>query len=605
MSNKANKIIIGGVSYNIEDTETKNKVEELNNIVEEKVDKEDYCPKLTSGFANNLSGRGEAIETQITFRPTGGTKSIEDGVAHIECVKGNTIVWNQNIVSFLGSASSNWYTSSEFVSSTETTKSSDGRSIEVVFKKDSSTTSTMAVLDKSVPNIYSSSHKYLVQFDYCMLDSTEGKTPATTSYITGVEIYGTTESTIKINAASKNSWTNYSRIISFDPSAGFKLIRLQNAYEGLRLGVKNVQLFNLTLMFGAGKEPTIDEFRRLFPDTYYEYNKGQLISSNPNSIRTVGFNQFDKTKAQYGVINGRTVSYDYNNHFNKFYVSDYIRVVPSEKYYFKNIVGRYYWTAVQALDANKQYIGWYMPPQANSSVMKDSFIADFSDRPQVCYIRICLPADFLDSCCVNLVHTGYRNGDYEPYEETTRLLPVKDYFPDGMKSARSTFDELTVTQAIKRVGIIEDLSKLDWIYFNSTFVTNSKLPGAPDETNQIVSALKYSTIYDGDKCYTIVDGGKLYVRDSSYTDANSFKNSLAGVKLCYALKDAVVTDLPEPINLDYKVSDFGTEEALFDGNSAPLKADIVYGFNAVDTIRSNRLSIEDLLARVAALENKL
>jgi hypothetical protein len=56
--------------------------------------------------------------------------------------------------------------------------------------------------------------------------------------------------------------------------------------------------------------------------------------------------------------------------------------------------------------------------------------------------------------------------------------------------------------------------------------------------------------------------------------------------------------------LDYEVSDFGTEEAVSKGESAPFRADIVYGFNAVDTIRNNRTMIEELLARIEALEGK-
>ncbi len=563
MSNKANKIIIGGVSYSIEDTKTKNRVEELNNIVEEKVGKDDYCPELTAGFSDNLVGRGEAVEAQFTFRPTGGTQSVEDGVARIDRIKGNTIVWNQ-LAQIKDSLSESGLTIESV---------GDG-SYKLYTEADSPTTADVFY---PVTDVLTSGRKVIFY---------GGTSTCTLKASSGVQDTGV--GAIIVSAAADE-------VVGVFVAAGTTINTAVTIFP---------QVFDVTKMFGTGAAiTTVSELRELFPKADNAYNAGELRSETADAVKSIGFNQFDKTRAQFGVINASTV--DYKSHFNKFYVSDYIRVVPSEKYYFKNIVGRYYWTAVQALDANKQYIGWYMPPQANSSVMKDSFIADFSDRPQVCYIRICLPADCLNSCCVSLVHTGYRNGDYEPYEETTRQLPIKEYFPDGMKSARNTFDELTVTQAIKRVGIIEDLSKLDWIYFNSTFVTNSKLPGAPDETNQIVSALKYSTIYDGDKCYTIVDGGKLYVRDSSYTDANSFKNSLAGVKLCYALKDAVVTDLPEPINLDYKVSDFGTEEALFDGNSAPLKADIVYGFNAVDTIRSNRLSIEDLLARVAALENKL
>ena len=45
--------------------------------------------------ADNLVGRGEATEEFISFRTSGGNTSIEDGVARIERLKGNSVVWNQ------------------------------------------------------------------------------------------------------------------------------------------------------------------------------------------------------------------------------------------------------------------------------------------------------------------------------------------------------------------------------------------------------------------------------------------------------------------------------------------------------------------------------
>ena len=58
-----------------------------------------------------------------------------------------------------------------------------------------------------------------------------------------------------------------------------------------------------------------------------------------------------------------------------------------------------------------------------------------------------------------------------------------------------------------------------------------------------------------------------------------------------------VYEFDQPFNFDYRVADFGTEEAISSKPSAPLRADIIYQFNAVDMIR-------DLWARVQALEGK-
>lgn len=52
--------------------------------------------------------------------------------------------------------------------------------------------------------------------------------------------------------------------------------------------VKNsFMLFDLTLMFGAGNEPTAEQFTAMFPSESYPYNPGEIISSRTETI-TVG-----------------------------------------------------------------------------------------------------------------------------------------------------------------------------------------------------------------------------------------------------------------------------------------------------------------------------
>lgn len=85
--------------------------------------------------------------------------------------------------------------------------------------------------------------------------------------------------------------------------------------------IKNVNLFDLTQMFGAGNEPTTtDEFRAMFPDTYYEYNQGELltakcvnISNSYNNI-TIPKNIID-TLPNYGMSANNSHNYiDLINH---------------------------------------------------------------------------------------------------------------------------------------------------------------------------------------------------------------------------------------------------------------------------------------------------
>ena len=81
---------------------------------------------------------------------------------------------------------------------------------------------------------------------------------------------------------------------------------------------------------------------------------------------------------------------------------------------------------------------------------------------------------------------------------------------------------------------------------------------------------------------------------SSFTDVPSFKAALSGVLLHYELAEPIYTPIETPIDFNYYVEDFGTEEALLTEDSAPFSADIIYQFNAVDRIRQNDANITRL-----------
>lgn len=65
--------------------------------------------------------------------------------------------------------------------------------------------------------------------------------------------------------------------------------------------VENVKIipmvFDLTKMFGSGNEPaTVEEFEAMFPEGYYSYNEGELISAGVNEIVERGRNLIDARK---------------------------------------------------------------------------------------------------------------------------------------------------------------------------------------------------------------------------------------------------------------------------------------------------------------------
>lgn len=68
-------------------------------------------------------------------------------------------------------------------------------------------------------------------------------------------------------------------------------------------------IIDLTLMFGAGNEPTAEQFEAMFPAESYPYNSGEIISSRTETITagaetiTTGFPELRSTTAAHDYIN--------------------------------------------------------------------------------------------------------------------------------------------------------------------------------------------------------------------------------------------------------------------------------------------------------------
>ena len=69
-----------------------------------------------------------------------------------------------------------------------------------------------------------------------------------------------------------------------------------------------------------------------------------------------------------------------------------------------------------------------------------------------------------------------------------------------------------------------------------------------------------------------------------------------------AIAEPIVTEIEGNPNLDYKVWNGGTEQAIAEGKSTPLVADIIYGFNAVAKIKENADKVAKNTEEIAKLK---
>lgn len=565
-----------------------------------KVDKDDNAPKLTAGFANNLVGRGEATEEEISFRPSGGDTSIEDGTARIERLKGNTVVWNQ-LVRDANSLADNYSITAGHMILNYNQAHVDKGWIQLHSTRVNNMSSKKLLAVVSHPKIRVG--------DAC----TYGSSSAGYSY--NYRFISTSLSTIMLGLIP-------------DTDLAF------GTYEF------DISLHNLTQMFGAGNEPTtIEEFnaRKPIGIDEYAYNEGELISTNVDEVKSVGFNAWDE-EWEVGKISGG------NNSASQYSIRSkgYIPVVGGASYYFgttrTGVEG--YYINVYTYDDSYNYLGTIVNGvYAGTSTTNANYNNPFTLEKSVRYIRFVTTDRYGDvyknDICIHLVHTGYRNGEYEPYKEFRRSIPISEIkdsdgnqlFPLGLLSAGSVYDEITATKAIKRIGVV-DMGNLGWygrssidstgqsIYMFSVYLDGVKKPSygkfanAINPTHTIVASRALNDSVFNNKTYRIYTDGIIYLRDDDYTSGASFQSAMSGVLLYYELATPIEVDLPEPLNLDYEVSDFGTEEVISDVPTTPLKADIIYQFNAVDRIRDNsrhtaeaEIKLKDYQTRIKSLED--
>jgi hypothetical protein len=242
----------------------------------------------------------------------------------------------------------------------------------------------------------------------------------------------------------------------------------QQPEVGSYIYFKNIQLFDLTLMFGAGNEPsTVAEFEAIFPEPYYAYDAGRLLNFNPAGLKTVGFNLWDEEW-----VSGYT-----NDNNNGSIVPttgnicsvNLIPVMPNTQYFMKFAQGKQ--GHVIWFDKNKQLGG---------VIVEWAYSRSFTTPADCAYIRFYYyqgsgESTYNNDACLSLYNAS-KNGTYEAHWENNCPIDITTLkgratgsttdvvmFPDGLCSAGSVYDEIDLKngRAVKRIGKV-DLGTLDY-----------------------------------------------------------------------------------------------------------------------------------------------
>lgn len=82
--------------------------------------------------------------------------------------------------------------------------------------------------------------------------------------------------------------------------SGKALVQLYSpSYTDYQIVKNSFMLIDLTLLFGAGNEPTAEQFERMFPAESYPYNPGEIVSSTTTDVELEGKNLWDDSNPAF------------------------------------------------------------------------------------------------------------------------------------------------------------------------------------------------------------------------------------------------------------------------------------------------------------------
>lgn len=130
------------------------------------------------------------------------------------------------------------------------------------------------------------------------------------------------------------------------------------------------QVYDLTQMFGAGNEPsTTEEFEAMFPEDYYPYNEGELMSMSVNNVVEVGKNILkceNFSCSSFGKGYNPSLTNSYGTSINSTEPSNSVTVTQSK---------------IGQADNGMSYMNGYFCISFNPFVLNDDYVVSFDVTP--------------------------------------------------------------------------------------------------------------------------------------------------------------------------------------------------------------------------------
>lgn len=367
-----------------------------------------------------------------------------------------------------------------------------------------------------------------------------------------------------------------------------------------------IQIFDLTQMFGSGNEPsTVEEFESMFPNGYYPYNEGELMSMSVNNVVEQGKNLFDcygfSCIAILNVNGERKLNNSYGTTISTIEPTNKIVVTQSQapESVIAHSNNGWFCVGIKGMEQSKRYTfsfdftttkmliqnpvlqilvnGRFPEDAINISELnvkkRVSFTLEYTKVDDRQYIELRLSGmsgifeNFqLDEGSTATAYTPY----YTPISYT---IPQAIQNLDGYGWSAGTAKNWVDYENKKYYQCVDsvDLGTLTWMktssqssvgdyFYAPVSAIGFKRLGAFGITVHNILCSKYITVARNPNAFVdktiVLDGdsiavSQIQVKDTAYTDATAFKQAMQGVILYYELANPIVTDISTLIPDDF------------------------------------------------------
>lgn len=440
-------------------------------------------------------------------------------------------------------------------------------------------------------------HKYYVSFDV----RNKEDNIYTGNYYFKLGNGGYNEFSISITYSS--NFTHYEKIDTLT-LLGSSEVQTNNIYflntnqsNLLSIEWQNVQIVDLTVIYGAGNEPsTVDDFLNDYPmfRGYVPYTTGALDYAYTKKVDITGFNIWDE-EWEVGSIDPSTGQLIPETG-ERIRSKNYIRVIPNTQYYQNFVTGK----SIQPFfyDKNKNYVGY-----ANFTSQTNPFTIPANAVYMKFIVALAYGTTYNHDICINVSNQSL-NGTYKPSYRNAlleaKIVAIKqklvslgysaDVLGYGLNNVYNYID-LENKQVVLKMGGV-DLGTLTRFDITSAplcsiadLVNVIKKPSINSQVANIICSIYTATsrdnVINNDMQISVNAGGYIVFNDSNITSGMTtaqLQAYFSGIYILVELATPITVDVSDILDNDDVIGELesGGTITFENDDKYPLPSDVTY-----------------------------